>query len=93
MNFLINKICEIVYDNVISYIYTPKITTVSGSPNSSFIIVTPDDKTNKSVMPLKTIEHLNEIKNFEFKKNLHYYINVSNIKWNEGSSKTAWFKS
>ena len=81
MNFLINKICEIIYDNVISYIYTPKITTVK-DPNSSFIIVTPDDKTNKSVIPLKSIEHLNEIKNFEFKKNLHYYINVSNIKRN-----------
>lgn len=72
MNFLINKICEIIYDNVITYIYTPKITTVNDQ-NSSFIIVTPYDKTNKSVIPLKSIEHLNEIKNFEFKKNRHYY--------------------
>jgi|LakMenE01Jun11ns_1017448.scaffolds.fasta_scaffold9605944_3 hypothetical protein len=81
MNFLINKVIEIIYDNVISYIYTPKITPNKDS-NSSFIIVTSDDKTNKSIVPLKTIEHLNEIKNFEFKKNLHYYINVSNIKRN-----------
>ena len=73
MNFLINKICEIIYDNVITYIYTPKITTVNDQ-NSSFIIVTPYDKTNKSVIPLKSIEHLNEIKNFEFKKNRHYYL-------------------
>jgi hypothetical protein len=34
-------------------------------PNDTFIII--------PKQPVKSIEHLNQIKNFEFKKNRHYY--------------------
>jgi hypothetical protein len=74
MNFLINKVCELIYDNVVYYLYKPS-EPVAKPKKEEFIIVTPTE--NKSIIPLKTIEHLNEIKNFEFKKNLHYY--YSNI--------------
>ena len=70
MNFLINKVCELIYDNVVYYLYKPS-ELIAKTKKEEFIIVTPTE--NKSIIPLKTIEHLNQIKNFEFKKNRHYY--------------------